>query len=119
MCIRDSYIGVDPKKLEEEGDLALICGGGPNDQFRDIFLIPWAIFVQTLSAGDAKNTYHLPRVYMQYRFYLRDRSSRWVMSVQPAGRCELDITQWRYPVDEAIGALKSKDWLDPSAKIAS
>jgi len=106
---REYYIGVDPKKLREEADFALICGGGSNDQFRDIFLIPWAIFIQTLSAGDPKNTYRLPRVYVQYRFYLRDRSSHWVMSVQPAGRRELDITQWRCSADEAIAVLKEKE----------
>lgn len=106
---REYYIGVDPKKLKEKGDFVLICGGDSNGQFRDIFLIPWKIFFQTLSAGDPKNTYRPPKEYIQYRFYLRDRNDSWVMSVQPAGRRELDITQWHYPVDEAIRALKSKE----------
>ena len=41
---REYYIGVDPKKLKEKGDLILICGGDSGGQFRDIFLIPWIIF---------------------------------------------------------------------------
>jgi hypothetical protein len=106
---RGYYIGVDPKKLKEKGDLVLICGGDSDGKFRDIFLIPWEIFFKTLSAGDPENTYRLPRKYIQYRFYLRDRNNSWVMSVQPAGRRELDITQWHYSVDEVIRTLKSKE----------
>lgn len=103
---RGYYIGVDPKKLKEKGDLVLICGGDSDGRFRDIFLIPWVIFFDTLSAGNPKNTYRLPKVYMQYRFYLRDRNDSWIMSVQPAGRRDLDITKWRYSIEEAIEALK-------------
>ena len=100
------YIGVDTKKLDQKGDLVIICGGDSNGHFRDIFLIPWKYFFETLRAGDPKNTYGLPKVYMQYRLYLRDRNGRWVMSVQPTGRRELDITQWRYSVDGALATLK-------------
>jgi hypothetical protein len=31
------------------------------------------------------------------------------MSVEPSGRRELDITKWRYSVDEALKALKSRE----------
>ena len=106
---KEYYTGVDPKKLNENGDLVLICGGSKNGHFRDIFLIPWILFFQTLRAGDPKNTYRLPKQYIHYRFYLRDRSDRWIMSVQPAGRRELDISQCRYTIDEAIRTLKSFD----------
>ncbi len=106
---REYYTGVDPKKLNDKGDFVIICGGDSNGHFQDIFLIPWNSFFQTLSAGDPKNTYRPPREYIQYRFYLRDRNDSWVMSVQPSGRRELDITRWRYPVDEAIRILKSME----------
>jgi hypothetical protein len=53
----------------------------------------------------------IPRKYIQYRTYLRDRNNSWVMSVQPAGRREILITHWRYLVDEAIRTLKSKEKL--------
>ena len=106
---REYYIGVDPKKLKGKGDFVLICGGNSDGKFRDIFLIPWKSFFGTLSAGDPKNTYKPPKEYIQYRTYLRDRNDSWVMSVQPAGRREILITQWRYSVDEAIRILKSKE----------
>ncbi|MGA3083629.1 MAG: hypothetical protein ABSE95_02415 [Thermodesulfobacteriota bacterium] len=106
---RGYYIGVDPKKLKEEGDLVLICGVNSDGKFRDIFLIPWKNFFETLSLGDPKNTYKLPREYIQYRTYLRDRNKDWVMSVQPAGRHEIIITQWRYSIDEVIKNLKSME----------
>jgi len=106
---REYYIGVDPKKLKENGDLVLICGGNSDGKFRDIFLIPWEIFFGTLRFGDPKNTYKLPRKYLQYRAYLRDRNNRWVMSVQPFGRKETYISEWRYSVDEAIRYLKSPE----------
>jgi len=103
---KEYYTGVDPKKLHQKGDLVIICGGDSNGHFRDIFLIPWKYFFNTLRVGEPQNTYRLPKVYMQYRFYLRDRNIKWVMSVQPAGSRELDITQWRYSVDGALVALK-------------
>ena len=116
---REYYIGVDPKKLKEKGDFVLICGGNSDGNFRDIFLIPWKSFFETLSAGDPKNTFKLPRKYIQYRTYLRDRNNSWVMSVQPAGRREILITHWRYLVDEAIRTLKSKEKLYLQKKITS
>ncbi len=103
---KEYYTGVDPKKLDQNGDLVIICGGEVNNHFRDIFLIPWNIFFDTLRVGEPQNTYKLPKVYMQYRFYMRDRNGRWVMSVQPSGRRELDITQWRFSVDEALATLR-------------
>jgi len=106
---REYYIGVDPRKLNESGDFVLICGGDSDGRFRDIFLIPWERFFGTLRLGDPKNTYKAPREYIQYRTYLRDRNNRWAMSVQPAGRKETDISEWRYSVDEAIKYLKSKE----------
>lgn len=104
---REYYIGVDPKKLNDNGDYVLICGGNSDGTFRDIFLIPWQIFFGTLSCGDPKNTFKPPKKYLQYRAYLRDRNDIWVMSVQPAGRKEIRITKWRYSVDEAIRFFQS------------
>jgi hypothetical protein len=103
------YIGVDPKKLKCTGEIVLICGGSQDGQIRDIFLFPWGPFFNALRLSDPVNTYRPPKIFLQYRFYLRDRNDRWIMSVQPAGCSELDVTHWRYSVDQALNILKCKN----------
>lgn len=101
------FLGVDPKKIEEDGDLVLLCGG-INRHLRDVFLIPWRPFFETLKSGKPINTYKPPREYWQYKFYLRDRSDKWIMLVQPTTQSSnLDITKWRYDVFDALGTLKA------------
>jgi len=58
------FQGVDPKKLEEQGNYVLLCGG-IKSELRDIFIIPWKDFFQTLKQGEAINTYKMPREYWQ------------------------------------------------------
>lgn len=68
------FLGVDPERLKESGDLVVICGGF-KDSLKDIFLIPWQEFFQTISLGEAINTYKLPKVYYQYKFKVHDIGS--------------------------------------------
>ncbi|MDO8785660.1 MAG: hypothetical protein Q7J12_05530, partial [Syntrophales bacterium] len=90
---RQYFQGVDPPKLIESGDYVLLCGGR-RDILSDIFIIPWEIFFKTLEKGKPINTYKLPKEYFQYKFYLRDRDDRWLMSVQGGTRPVLDVTNW-------------------------
>lgn len=99
------FLGVDPKKLEEKGDFVLVCGG-TKEKLRDIFVIPWADFFRTLKRGETVNTYKPPKEYWQYKFYVQDNGSSWLMTVQGGDHPELDVTRWRYDVDEAISRLK-------------
>ena len=103
---RQYFQGVDPKKMDKSGDFVLFCGG-TNNHIRDVFLMPWAEFFDTLRSGQPINTYKLPREYFQYKFYFRDRGSKWTMVVQPTTRSwSLDITRWRYDLSEALNVLR-------------
>jgi len=99
------FQGIDPKKLEEKGDFVLVCGVAIG-KLRDIFVIPWADFFGTLERGKPVNTYRPPKEYWQYKLYLKDNGSSWVMSVQGDDQPGLNVTRWRYDVDQAISRLK-------------
>jgi hypothetical protein len=103
---RQFFQGVDPSKLNDNGDFVLICGGKRNI-LSDIFIIPWAIFFETLEKGEAINTYKYPKEYLQYKFYLRDRDERWFMSVEGGNRPILDISKCHYNVDKALALINS------------
>ena len=106
---RQYFQGVDPKKLNESGNLVLFCGGA-NSVIRDLFLIPWNIFFEILEVGEPVNTYKPPREYWQYKFYLRYRYGKWLMLVQPTTHTSsIDVSKWHYNVQEAILQLKRKD----------
>ena len=99
------FQGVDPKKLDEAGDFVLLCGGA-NGQLKDIFIIPWNLFFNTLANGEPINTYREPKKYFQYKFYIRDRGAGWIMIVQGGLRPNLDINKWRYDTVSAISFFK-------------
>lgn len=99
------FQGVDPKKLEEKGDFVLVCGG-INNKLRDIFIIPWRIFFQTLKEGKPLNTYKPPKEYLQYKFYIKNKNGKWIMTVQGGRKPEIDVSECRYQSDEAIEQLK-------------
>jgi hypothetical protein len=99
------FQGVDPKKLKERGDFVLLCGG-INNKLRDIFVIPWKVFYQTLKEGKPANTYKPPKEYWQYKFYIKDRNGKWIMTVQGGRRPEIDVSACRYYSNEAIEQLK-------------
>jgi hypothetical protein len=104
---RQFFHGVDPSKLKESGDFVLICGG-KRDILSDIFIIPWDIYFETLKKGEPINTYKLPKKeYFHYKFYLRDRDNRWLMSVQGGDRPILDVSKWHHNVDEALALINS------------
>ena len=102
---RQFFIGVDPPKLNENGNFVLICGG--NKSLSDIFIIPWDIFFKTLGEGEPINTYKPPREYYQYKFYLRDRENRWLMSVQGPNLPVLDVSNWHYSIARVLAFLGS------------
>lgn len=100
--IRKQYFqGVDPSKINENGDFVLICGGARNI-LSDIFIIPWSTFFETLQKGEPVNTYKLPKEYFQYKFYLRDRDCHWMMSVQGGRRPVLDVSDWYYDLSKSL-----------------
>lgn len=99
------FQGVDPEKLSQKGDYVLLCGGF-NNELLDIFIIPWEIFFGTLKQGKPINTYQPPKEYWQYKFYVRERSGGWVITVQGGKRPEKDVTKWRYDPSQAIEKLK-------------
>lgn len=99
------FQGVDPGKLQESGDLVVICGGLDNG-LRDIFLIPWTEFFRAISSGKAINTYKLPKVYYQYKFTIQLINNRWYMNVQGSTRPNLDITTWRHSPSIAVENFK-------------
>ena len=103
---RQYFQGVDPPKLNENGDFVLICGGARNS-LSDIFIIPWGMFFKTLQNGEPINTYKPPKEYFQYKFYLRDRDDRWMMSVQGGSRPVLDVSDWYYDVSKALKFIES------------
>jgi hypothetical protein len=101
------FLGVNPSKLNENGDFILICGGKRNI-LSDIFIIPWDIFFETLKKGEPLNTCKPPKKeYFQYEFYLRDRDNRWLMTVQGGNRPILDVSKWHYNVDKALAFINS------------
>jgi len=97
-------VGVDPRKLEEDGDAVLLCGGAVG-RLRDVFVIPWDAFFDALRGGDPIDSYR-DRVYLQYKFHVRDRQGTWIMAVQGGHRPRLDIEQWRYDPVDALEAVK-------------
>ena len=99
------FQGVDPKKLEEKGDFVLLCGG-IRRSLRDILIIPWKDFFQTVKQGESVNTYKPPKEYWQYKFKVKDTNGKWVMTVQGGRNPELDVSKWRYQPTEAIEQLK-------------
>ncbi len=103
---RQFFQGVDPHKLKESGANILICGGTQNI-LSDIFIIPWSMFFSTLEKGEPINTYTSPREYFQYKFYLRDRNDRWLMSVQGGNRPVLDVTKWHFSPVKALALIAS------------
>lgn len=98
---RQYFQGVDPSKMNENGDFVLICGGARNI-LSDIFIIPWSTFFTTLQKGDPVNTYKPPKKYFQYKFYLRDRDYHWMMSVQGGRRPVLDVSGSYYDLSSAL-----------------
>lgn len=101
MTRRQYFQGVDPRKLDETGNLVLLCGGAQG-KLRDVFIIPWEVFFKTLKKGKPINTYKPPKEYFQYKFHIRNKEGRWMMSVQGNLRPIWDITQYRY---DKVGAL--------------
>ncbi|MFH1071419.1 MAG: hypothetical protein V1794_17505 [Candidatus Glassbacteria bacterium] len=101
------FQGVDPKKLKDKGDFVLLCGGTKNtSELRDIFIIPWKDFFQTLKQGELVNTYRPPREYWQYKFKIKKNNGKWFMTVQGSSNPEKDVSNWRYNSNEAIEQLK-------------
>jgi len=98
------FQGVDPKKLDQQGDLVILCGGR-DDQLVDVFVIPWEPFFQAIRNGEAINTYKPPREYFQYKFRVRPIDGGWRMIVQGGHNPEIDVTQWHYDVADAIRTL--------------
>ena len=99
------FSGVDTKKLNEKGDFVLLCCGLGN-KLCDIFLIPWEEFFQTLNEGEPVNTYKLPKVYLQYKFKIKNNGKKWLMIVQGGRNPRVDISAWRFEIDEAFKYLK-------------
>ncbi len=95
------FIGIDPSKMNDSGDLVVICGG-LRDSLKDIFLIPWHEFFQTISMGEAINTYKLPKVYYQYKFKIHFIDSDWKMVVQGGEKPSKSISKWYYEPRAAV-----------------
>jgi len=98
------FIGVDPKKLKENGKFVCFCGGS-DSTLRDIFLIPWDLFFEAINKGKAINTYKPPKEYWQYKVHLRNRNQKWVLSVQGGSNPKLNVGKWRFDVEKAIRTL--------------
>ncbi len=110
------FQGVDTGKLSprnQKGDFVLICGGIENGieiSLRDIFIIPWKDFFQTLGQGAPVNTYKPPKKeYLQYKFRLTVNRGKWAMKVQGGSKPELDIDKWRFDPDAAIERLRGNE----------
>jgi hypothetical protein len=99
------FEGVDTKKLDDKGDFVVLCGG-INTRLRDIFIIPWRFFFQTLKEGKPVNTYKPPKEYLQYKFYVKNKNGKWIMTVQGGRKPERDVSECRYDSNEAIEQLK-------------
>ena len=102
---RHYFQGIDPKKLQESGDLVVICGG-LGASLRDIFLIPWHDFFKIISLGEPINTYRLPKVYFQYKFKVHETDSGWTLSVQGSAQPTRAIGQWHNSPSAAVQTLK-------------
>jgi hypothetical protein len=102
---RQYFQGVDVKKLNDTGDLVLLCGGF-GGRLRDLFLIPWNVFFSTLRKAFPSNSYR-DRKYLQYKFYVRDRDDSWKIVFQGGSRPTLDVSQWQYDLVSAITAFKT------------
>ena len=46
---KEYFIGVDPGKLDDNGEAVVICGG-EHGSLRDIFVIPWDSFFSAMAA---------------------------------------------------------------------
>lgn len=101
------FLGVDPRKLEDDGDLVVLCGGR-EDRLQDVFIFPWNIFFAELSAGEPINTYEPPREYFQYKLHVRHRADSWQMAVQGAEH-DLGVDEWRYSPDDALALFGGTD----------
>jgi hypothetical protein len=99
------FLGIDPGKLRESGDLVVICGGF-KDSLKDIFLIPWQEFFQTISMGEAINTYKLPKVYYQYKFKIYNISNDWKMVVQGGTKPIKSISKWHNEPRSALNYFR-------------
>lgn len=99
------FQGVDPKKIEEQGDIVLLCCG-INDKLRDIFIITWDTFFTAIKKGEPINTYKPPKEYWQYKFRIKEIIGQWIMTVQRSTHPELDVSEFRFEPTEAIGRLK-------------
>ena len=103
------FQGVDPGKLDESGDLVVLCGGA-DGLLRDIFLIPWLDFFGAISQGQPINTYRLPKIYYQYKFRLQFIEGEWIMKVQGTHRTAVvNVTPWHCSPEYAVEILKSFD----------
>jgi len=98
------FVGVHPRKLDEDGDAVLLCGGAAGG-LRDVFVIPWDVFFDALRGGEPIST-HTDGVRLQYKFYVRDRQGTWIMDVQRGPRPGLDIGTWRHDPVDALEAVK-------------
>lgn len=102
---REYFIGVDSKKPLEDCDFTLICGG-ESRKIRDLFIIPWDIYITTLKEGEAINTYKLPKEYFQFKSYIRHREKDWYLSVLGGQRPRINISQYRYNLNDSIKFFK-------------
>jgi hypothetical protein len=100
------FQGVDPKKLDDKGDYVLICGGIDN-RLRDVFLIPWKRFFETLARGEPVNTYKSPKKYWQYKFTVKGDGSVWTMFVQGGERPQMDLSNYRQDPQRAMEIFRS------------
>ena len=68
----------------------------------------WDIFFKTLREGEPFNTFKPPKKeYYQYKFHLRDRDNRWLLSIRGGNRPILDVSNWHYNVTEALEFFSS------------
>jgi len=98
------FVGVHPRKLDEDGDAVLLCGGAAG-RLLDVFVIPWDVFFDALRGGEPIST-STDRVRLQYKFYVRDRQGTWIMDVQRGPRPGVDIGTWRHDPVDALEAVK-------------
>lgn len=99
------FLGLDPGKLKESGDLVVICGGF-KDSLKDIFVIPWQEFFRTISLGEAINTYKLPKIYYQYKFKIHNIGSDWTMVVQGGTTPRKSISESHHDQRSAVNFFK-------------
>jgi hypothetical protein len=100
---RQYFLGVDHKKLNEDGDAVILCGGKEN-KLTDVFIIPWKIFFDLLIQAAPENSYKA-RTYLQYKSHIRDRSNAWIISLQGGSRPKLNISKYRFDPQAALKIL--------------